>query len=446
MSYAKPLYFYNDSGSSGQRGHTGERGPTGASGQIGFTGQRGDTGASGQIGFTGQRGDTGASGQIGFTGQKGDTGASGQIGFTGQRGDTGASGQIGFTGQRGDTGASGQIGFTGQKGDTGPTGTSNPNADAINITDINTNSTFYPTFVSATTGNLRIYVDTTLTYNPFYDTLTTGTENLSGNLNFTGSGNRITADFSTATITNRTHFQTSTTNAATSVGAIPNGTSTTATFLVSSNSNPTNTSSFNLSTDGTTNFLNSSTNGTGTLLPIEIRMNSNPAMSINISSICNFNNVPTCSTSASTTNQLVNWNNFTSPISYDPVLQDSGGNKLNSGNYTTRVGRYIQIGNLVWVQVHIKISAKGGLDGNGNEIQITLPRTASNITDLSETLSIGVISGMSTNIVTAFGFISTGKNYLEVIIKTSASTGTSPATVGDISTSFQIKVGGFYFT
>ena len=314
-------------------------------------------------------------------------------GASGQRGDTGASGQIGFTGQRGPTGASGQIGFTGQKGDTGPTGTSNPNANAVAITTSSTNGTFYPTFVSTTTGNLPVLVDTSLTYNPSLHTLTTGT---------------LT--------------------------------------LVSSNSNPANTSSFNLSTDGTTNFLNSSTNGTGTLLPIEIRMNSNPAMSINISSICNFNNVPTCSTSASTTNQLVNWNNFTSPISYNPVLQDSVGNTLNSGNYTKRVGRYIQIGNLVWVQVHIEISAKGGLGDNDNNIQITVPTTASNISDSSESLSIGSISGMTTDIVTAFGYISEGNNYLEVRIKTGASTGTSPATVGDISTSFQIKVGGFYFT
>jgi len=325
--------------------------------------------------------------------------------------------------------------------------TPSTNSSTSTITATSTNATFYPTFVSATSGNLGINVDTTLTYNPSTDTLTTGTENLSGNLNFTGSGNRITADFSTATITNRTHFQTSTTNAATRVGAIPNGTSTTATFLVSSNSDPTNASSFNLSTDGTTNFLNSSTNGTGTLLPIEIRMNSNPAMSINISSICNFNNVPTCSTSASTTNQLVNWNNFTSPISYNPVLQDSGGNTLNSGNYNTRVGRYIQIGNLVWVQVRIQISGKGGLGVAGNDIQITLPTTASNISDLTQALSIGNITGMTTNIVTAFGQIPAGgQNYFVVPIKTGASTGTSNATVGDISTSFQIRVGGFYFS
>ena len=46
----------------------------------------------------------------------------------------------------------------------------------------------------------------------------------SGNLNFTGTGNRITGDFSNSTIANRLMFQTSTANSVTQLHAIPNGT------------------------------------------------------------------------------------------------------------------------------------------------------------------------------------------------------------------------------
>lgn len=163
--------------------------------------------------------------------------------------------------------------------------------------------------------------------------------------------------------------------------------------------------------------------------------------------IMTFGNPPRTSVSASVADELVNFNNFTSPISYNPVLTDNLGNDLNSGNYTVRVGRYIQIGNLVFFQVRIQISGKSGLGVSGNDIRITLPVSASNISNLTQALTIGNISGMTTNIVSAFGQILTGGvGVLNIPIKTSASAGTTPATVGDISTSFQIRLGGFYFS
>jgi hypothetical protein len=61
----------------------------------------------------------------------------------------------------------------------------------------------------------------------------------SGNLTFTGTGNRILGDFSNATQLNRVAFQTSTTNGATSVGVLPNGTGTTSAIRVFENSDPT---------------------------------------------------------------------------------------------------------------------------------------------------------------------------------------------------------------
>ena len=211
------------------------------------------------------------------------------------------------------------------------TATNATNATNTAITASATNSTFYPTFVSATTGNLPQLVDTNLTYNPSTDVMT-------------------------------------------------------------------------------------------------------------------FGNPPRTSVSASVANELVNWNNFTSPISYNPVLQDSGGNNLNSGNYIERVGRYIQIGDLVFVQIRIAISAKTGLGVAGNDIRITLPTNASGISQLNQSLSIGSITGMTTAIVSANAQTPTGGvNYLTIPIRTGASTNSANASVGDIATNFQIRVGGFYF-
>ena len=90
----------------------------------------------------------------------------------------------------------------------------------------------------------------------------------SGNLTFTGTGNRITGDFSNATVANRVAFQTSTTNGNTLVGAIPNGTSTTAEFGVANNSDPTNASRIRMLITSAETRLDSNIFGTGTYLPM----------------------------------------------------------------------------------------------------------------------------------------------------------------------------------
>ena len=63
----------------------------------------------------------------------------------------------------------------------------------------------------------------------------------SGNLAFTGTGNRITGDFDNATFSNRPMFQTSTVNGNTSVSAIPNGTNTNSNFTAYGASDANNT-------------------------------------------------------------------------------------------------------------------------------------------------------------------------------------------------------------
>jgi hypothetical protein len=94
-------------------------------------------------------------------------------------------------------------------------------------------------------------------------------QGLSGNLTFTGTGNRILGDFSNATVANRVAFQTSTTNGTTVVHALPNGTSIFSFFETNNASDPTNSAALQIGVDGTTSArISSLIRGTGTYLPM----------------------------------------------------------------------------------------------------------------------------------------------------------------------------------
>jgi hypothetical protein len=89
------------------------------------------------------------------------------------------------------------------------------------------------------------------------------------NLNFSGTGNRITGDFSNATHANRVMFQSSTTNGFTLVGALPNGTSTNSGFQAyATSSGLENASIGQLAAFSTEVAVSSVINGTGTYLPM----------------------------------------------------------------------------------------------------------------------------------------------------------------------------------
>ena len=97
----------------------------------------------------------------------------------------------------------------------------------------------------------------------------TSLSGMSGNLAFTGTGNRITGDFSNATIANRVIFKTSTVNGNTSVGAIPNGTSVVAVVKAFGASDPTNAPSISISQQGATESrLSAEANGSSGYTPL----------------------------------------------------------------------------------------------------------------------------------------------------------------------------------
>ena len=94
----------------------------------------------------------------------------------------------------------------------------------------------------------------------------------SGNLVFTGTANRITGDFSTATIANRVMFQSSVTNGNTTLSMIPNGASTTSQFIVYNNSDPTDAGKCVFYIDAATAIVSADRqSASGTYVPLTFR-------------------------------------------------------------------------------------------------------------------------------------------------------------------------------
>jgi hypothetical protein len=87
---------------------------------------------------------------------------------------------------------------------------------------------------------------------------------------FSGGGDRIVGDFSNATTSDRTLFQTSATNAATRVGAIPSGTGNTAAFITFNNSDTTNSNNMQLRISNVSGALLSGITGTASYLPLDL--------------------------------------------------------------------------------------------------------------------------------------------------------------------------------
>jgi len=110
----------------------------------------------------------------------------------------------------------------------------------------------------------------------------------SGNLTFTGTGNRITGDFTNATIANRVAFQSSTTNGATTVFAIPNGSSATAGFFANNDSSLANGSEAQVQINASEMGIVSSRRGSGSFLPMTFYTGGSERARIDINGLTGF--------------------------------------------------------------------------------------------------------------------------------------------------------------
>jgi len=106
----------------------------------------------------------------------------------------------------------------------------------------------------------------------------------SGSLNFGTTNQKILGDFTNATVSSRTNFQTSTANSSTGIYALPNGTSTAASWQATNAADPTNASKVLIATNGSTDVqLVSGRNGTGTYLPLTFYTNGSEQARLNTS-------------------------------------------------------------------------------------------------------------------------------------------------------------------
>ena len=102
----------------------------------------------------------------------------------------------------------------------------------------------------------------------------------------TGAGSKVLGDFTNATVASRNSFQTSTTNGSTGIYALPNGTSTAASWQATNAADPTNASKILIATNGSTDVqLVSGINGTGTYLPLSFYTNGTQQMQLSTAGI-----------------------------------------------------------------------------------------------------------------------------------------------------------------
>jgi hypothetical protein len=213
-------------------------------------------------------------------------------------------------------------------------------------------------------------------FNSYALPLTGGT--LTGTLTIGGAGDitiagggLIKADFTNATIANRTYFQTTTTNNSTVVGAIPNGTSTNATFGAFNNSDPTNSSFVGLTIGASVGRINCSTTGTGTYLPLSFETNNQEQARFTTTDryfrmAAGTGGIQFKGDTAAA-NALDDYEEGT----FTPVIE--GTTTTGTGTYTSQVGRYTKIGNRVQYNLLVLWTAH---TGTGNLRVAGLPFTS----------------------------------------------------------------------
>ena len=122
------------------------------------------------------------------------------------------------------------------------------------------------------------------------------------------------------------------------------------------------------------------------------------------------------------------------------------GEFLNPSDYTTRLGNYIHVGKMVWIQVNIKINYKYTLTDPKSFIKITLPIQAK--TNLKQSLYVSNIINPDSNISWIEAEIPSGNSidYLLLPIKESQLVLSSYLAVEDLTNTTEIILGGYYFT
>ena len=157
-------------------------------------------------------------------------------------------------------------------------------------------------------------------------------DTMTGNLNFSGNGLRITGDFSNATVANQLSFQTSSTNSATIFPVIPNGTGTSASIRTYSNSDPTNSPFIGIVSNSTSETrVVSGALGSGSFIPMTFYTGGSERMRIDTSGRVGIG------TNSPNTGSLLDVNGSIFLTSSSPNLQ-LGSSNLSTGAASIEIG------------------------------------------------------------------------------------------------------------
>jgi hypothetical protein len=151
---------------------------------------------------------------------------------------------------------------------------------------------------------------------------------------------------------------------------------------------------------------------------------------------------PICTTSATSANQLVNFQNFASAaLSPTPILVSSGGGTATY-NAATTIGRVVRLNNVCIFQLELQATNIASL--NAGTLTIPLPFTNS---ACPASFAVGQIVGLAAAgaaEITASADPSSNSIFLG-IRRTVASTATVALEKADITNTFRIRIGGSYF-
>lgn len=195
----------------------------------------------------------------------------------------------------------------------------------------------------------------------------------SGDITWTGTGNRFKADFSNATVNLRAMFQTSTVNAMTSVSMLPNGTGQASSLVAYTGADPYNASNFVLraGADQSEVSLQSNAVGTGTLYPITFKLGGTEAMRLTT----NRRLLVGTSTENTSGAKIQTSDGITFPAtqvaSSDPNTLDDyeegsftptavGSGAAGTVGYTSQLGFYTKIGNRVFFEIQVAWTSHTG--------------------------------------------------------------------------------------
>jgi hypothetical protein len=237
----------------------------------------------------------------------------------------------------------------------------------------------------------------------------------SGNLNFTGTAQRLTADTTSGTLANRFFFQNNQTDGNTFFYVIPNGTGTVGGANFYNLSDPTNASVAFIRATSTEIQLQSTRAGTGTFLPMAFYVNGAKQMDMGTSGDVTISTgnvvigtsgkgIDFSATSGSGTSEL--FNDYEEGT-FTPDLRFGGAKVGMAGTFT---GNYTKIGRTVNVQVRIALTNKGVSTGVA---------TIEGLPFTSSTFPAAIIDPSNTWVLTGAAFVGLASTTLYLLQQTS---------------------------